>query len=96
MYHLFTLYKKDMAEAKLGWVLFSVFGWPITVLGFFGDMPPLNIQEPYHTIMSIFGILFLFIHVLRSREKWRKEKMENDNRSKELREKWLPNKNKTA
>jgi len=74
-----------MAEAKLGWILFQLFGWPITVISFIGNIPPLSINEPYQTIISIFAIVFMVINVLRAREKWRKEKMENDDKSEERR-----------
>jgi len=88
MYYLFTVCKKDMAEAKIGWILFQLLGWPVTIFSFLADVPGINIGEPYRTIMALFGIVFMCMNVLRAREKWRKEKMENDDKQKEINRKW--------
>lgn len=67
-----------MAEAKLGWILFHLLGWPVTITAYFADIQTISLGEPYKTVMSIFGCIFIFINVLRAREKWRKDKIEND------------------
>lgn len=73
-----------MAEAKLGWILFQLLGWPIAITALFANIPPLTVEEPYKWIMATFGVLFMVVNFLRAREKWRREKMDNDDREFDL------------
>lgn len=87
MYYVLTLYKKDMAEAKLGWILFNLLGIPVTLYAFLADnIPSLYVGEPYHSIMAALGILFMSVTLLRAYQRYRKERIANDKAQHELNE----------
>lgn len=95
MYHVISVFKEDMAESKIGWLILKGLGWIIAFLPIFSELSkilaniqPIQLEEPYLTIMTIFGIVFMFVQCLRAVEKYRKEKMENDDRAKEFKKKW--------
>lgn len=90
MYCFYSVVKSDilqsMATIKVGWLLFYILGVPTAFVAWFGDalFQP-HMEEPFRTIFSIFGTIFIGITCLRAIEKYqlekerrRKEKLQND------------------
>lgn len=74
--------KSKMAEAKLGWIIFYVLGGSSTLLSMFGDL-----AEPYKSLVSILSVIFLTITCLRAYEKWREQRITNNEREYNLKRK---------
>lgn len=76
MHHILTVYKKDMAEAKLGWVLFHLLGFPVSITAYLADIDYIQMGEPWKSIFLCLGLCYITVTVLRAHNKWRKENEE--------------------
>lgn len=87
LYNLSTLYKK-MAGFKITWLLFNLLGWPTAIItlfsAIFGDVVLQQIEEPYKSIIIIFGIFFLLMKILIAYENWQEKHLMNRERKMKL------------
>jgi predicted membrane protein len=74
-----TLYKKQMAELKVVWIVTNLLGWPIYVLSVYQ-----NIENAKAVVLIVLGAIFMLVKIWQAYEKGRTTKIANDRQKFEL------------
>lgn len=77
--NLLTLYKKQMAEFKITWLIANLLGWPLYAFSIVE-----NIENIKSVVLLVLGAIFIGVKIWQAYEKGRGTRIENDKKQYEL------------
>lgn len=80
-----TIRNNKMESSKVAYLILEFFGWSTYVLGITTNWNTIDNYKSF--FLFLLGATFLAVKILDKIEDWRKKKIENDERSWELKEK---------